>query len=275
MIRRSAPAKAGRVVAPGGGGRRVGRGASEPPVWTGRRLRALLCGLAPVDVWLAWSGPSRPGHRAPAGHVTPAAAARGVDVRGGAETGVTVASTSRVRDVSRAGQTPAVGCHCQPAEHRRGRRRPRAHLLQADRAECRSDDEAVLRSGIWPGSRQSGPRPLGLRLRRPRGLRRSVPCLRPRADRRLRSIRGIGPWTSAEVRQRACGDADAVSVGDYHLPAQVGWVLAGKPADDDGMLELLAPYRGQRHRAARLIELSGLGPPRRGPRLPVRDYRSL
>jgi 3-methyladenine DNA glycosylase/8-oxoguanine DNA glycosylase len=95
------------------------------------------------------------------------------------------------------------------------------------------------------------------------------------ADRRLRSIRGIGPWTSAEVRQRACGDADAVSVGDYHLPAQVGWVLAGKPADDAGMLELLAPYQGQRHRAARLIELSGLGPERHGPRVPVRDYRSL
>lgn len=95
------------------------------------------------------------------------------------------------------------------------------------------------------------------------------------ADRRLRSIRGIGPWTSAEVRQRACGDADAVSIGDYHLPTQVGWALAGQPTDDAGMLELLAPYRGQRHRAARLIELSGLGPARRAPRMPVRDYRSL
>lgn len=94
------------------------------------------------------------------------------------------------------------------------------------------------------------------------------------ADRRLRSIRGVGPWTSAEVRQRACGDADAVSVGDYHLPAVVGWALAGTVVDDAGMLELLAPYAGHRYRAARMIELAGIQPPRRGARLPVRDYRA-
>jgi 3-methyladenine DNA glycosylase/8-oxoguanine DNA glycosylase len=95
------------------------------------------------------------------------------------------------------------------------------------------------------------------------------------ADRRLRSLPGIGVWTAAEVRQRACGDADAVSVGDYHLPARVGWALAGRIVDDAGMLELLAAYPGHRHRAARLVELSGLAPPRRGPRMSVRDYRSF
>jgi len=66
-----------------------------------------------------------------------------------------------------------------------------------------------------------------------------------------------------------------VSVGDYHIPAQVGWVLTGEPADDDRMLELLAPYAGQRYRATRLIELSGQGPPRRGPRMSVRDYSAI
>jgi 3-methyladenine DNA glycosylase/8-oxoguanine DNA glycosylase len=95
------------------------------------------------------------------------------------------------------------------------------------------------------------------------------------ADRRLRSLPGIGVWTSAEVRQRACGDADAVSVGDYHLPSVVGWALAGQKVDDAGMLELLAPYAGHRHRAARLLELARLGPPRRGPRMSIRDYRSF
>jgi 3-methyladenine DNA glycosylase/8-oxoguanine DNA glycosylase len=95
------------------------------------------------------------------------------------------------------------------------------------------------------------------------------------ADRWLQSLPGIGPWTSAEVRQRACGDPDAVSVGDYHLPAQVGWALSGRPVDDEQMLALLAPYAGQRHRAARLIEQLGGGPPRRGPRMPVRDYRAI
>ncbi len=95
------------------------------------------------------------------------------------------------------------------------------------------------------------------------------------ADRRLRSLPGIGPWTSAEVRQRACGDADAVSVGDYHLPSLVGWALAGRPVDDAGMLELLAPYAGHRHRAALLAALALPRPPRRGPRRPVRDYRAF
>jgi 3-methyladenine DNA glycosylase/8-oxoguanine DNA glycosylase len=95
------------------------------------------------------------------------------------------------------------------------------------------------------------------------------------ADRLLQSLPGIGRWTAAEVRQRACGDADAVSVGDYHIPGQVGWVLAGEPADDDRMLELLAPYAGQRYRVTRLIEISGQGPPRRGPRMSVRDYSAI
>ena len=95
------------------------------------------------------------------------------------------------------------------------------------------------------------------------------------ADRRLRSLPGIGVWTSAEVRQRAMGDPDAVSVGDYHLPGVVGWTLARRKTDDAGMLELLAPYAGHRYRVTRLIELGGSGPPRRGPRMPVRDYRSF
>jgi 3-methyladenine DNA glycosylase/8-oxoguanine DNA glycosylase len=95
------------------------------------------------------------------------------------------------------------------------------------------------------------------------------------ADRRLRSLPGVGPWTSAEVRQRACGDADAVSVGDYNLPAAVGWALAGRVVDDAGMLRLLAPYAGHRYRATRLVELSGTRPPRRGPRLAMREHRSF
>jgi 3-methyladenine DNA glycosylase/8-oxoguanine DNA glycosylase len=95
------------------------------------------------------------------------------------------------------------------------------------------------------------------------------------ADRRLRSLPGIGPWTSAEIRQRAAGDPDAVSVGDYHLPKVVGWTLAGRITDDAGLLELLAPYAGHRYRVSRLIELGGSAPPRRGPRMSVRDYRAF
>jgi 3-methyladenine DNA glycosylase/8-oxoguanine DNA glycosylase len=93
---------------------------------------------------------------------------------------------------------------------------------------------------------------------------------------RLRLVPGIGVWTAAEVAQRALGDADAVSVGDYHIPSLVGWALAGAPMDDDGMLTLLEPYRPHRHRVVRLIEVSGAGlPPRRGPRMAARDYRRI
>src|SRR5690349_878305 len=93
-------------------------------------------------------------------------------------------------------------------------------------------------------------------------------------ERILTSLRGIGPWTSAETRIRAFGDADAVSVGDYHLAHEVGFALTGKRTDDDGMLELLAPWTGHRQRVIRLIFASGVREPRRGPRLAPEDHRS-
>ncbi len=92
----------------------------------------------------------------------------------------------------------------------------------------------------------------------------------------LRAFPGIGPWTAAEVGIRAFGDADAVSLGDFHLPSMVSWALAGEPrGSDERMLELLEPYRGQRGRVLRLLELSGLGPPRRGPRLATRRIERI
>ncbi len=97
------------------------------------------------------------------------------------------------------------------------------------------------------------------------------------ADRKLRTLNGIGVWTSAEARQRAAGDPDAVSVGDAHLSNTVGWALAGRDRTTDAeMLDMLAPFSGQRYRATRLILLSGKGgAPRRGPRMYVRDYRAF
>ncbi|MBW4716229.1 DNA-3-methyladenine glycosylase family protein [Saccharothrix obliqua] len=91
----------------------------------------------------------------------------------------------------------------------------------------------------------------------------------------LCKVPGIGPWTAAEVAQRAWGDADAVSFGDYHLAGFVGWALLGRPLDDDGMAEVLAPYAPQRHRAVRYLELSGARKPRFGPRFSPRDYRAM
>ncbi|MFJ8017836.1 DNA-3-methyladenine glycosylase family protein [Streptomyces sp. NPDC096339] len=98
----------------------------------------------------------------------------------------------------------------------------------------------------------------------------------PRATARLEAVPGIGPWTSAETLQRSNGDPDAVTTGDLHLPGIVGYALAGdRDADDAVMLELLAPYAGQRHRAARLILLAGHTPPRRTPRMPRGDIGRL
>ncbi|GAA1721011.1 DNA-3-methyladenine glycosylase [Isoptericola hypogeus] len=94
------------------------------------------------------------------------------------------------------------------------------------------------------------------------------------ARARLEAVAGIGVWTSAEVAQRALGDADAVSVGDFHLAAAVGWALTGERTDDAGMLRLLAPYAPHRHRVVRLLFLGARAQaPRRGPRLPIPDYR--
>jgi 3-methyladenine DNA glycosylase/8-oxoguanine DNA glycosylase len=151
----------------------------------------------------------------------------------------------------------------------------------------RASDIAAARSWTFPG--------LGIEPRRGALLRRlgtDAPRLEAIAaaarqpggggagaaelDRRLRAYPGIGPWTSAEVRLRALGDPDAVSVADAHLPNVVAWVLAGEPrGTDERMLELLAPWAGHRARVVRLLELSGKVPPRYGPRIAPRDLTEL
>jgi 3-methyladenine DNA glycosylase/8-oxoguanine DNA glycosylase len=96
------------------------------------------------------------------------------------------------------------------------------------------------------------------------------------ARRRLMAIRGVGPWTAAETLRPALGDADAVSVGDFHVPNLVCWLLAGEPrGNDERMLQLLEPYRGQRGRVVMLLEKSGRRPPRYGPRMAPRSIRRI
>jgi len=92
----------------------------------------------------------------------------------------------------------------------------------------------------------------------------------------MRAHSGIGPWTAAEVTLRALGDPDAVSVGDAHLSHVVGFALAGAArSSDERMLELLAPWAGHRARVVHLIERSGLGPPRYGPKVAPRDITRI
>jgi len=103
-------------------------------------------------------------------------------------------------------------------------------------------------------------------------LERTIGLSGDAVDHRLRSLPGVGVWTSAEVRFRAHGDADAVSFGDYHVARNVGWAITGAVVDDDGLADLLEPYRPHRYRVQRLVELSGAHRPRRGPRMPPRSH---
>ena len=108
-----------------------------------------------------------------------------------------------------------------------------------------------------------------------RGLQRST-AAHPGGDevwRRLRTVSGVGMWTAAETAQRSHGDPDAVSFGDYHLAATIGWALVGEPIDDDALAELLEPWSGQRQRIVRLVLASGFRPPRHGPRITIQDHR--
>lgn len=101
---------------------------------------------------------------------------------------------------------------------------------------------------------------------------------RPAAEARhaLTTLSGVGIWTAAETAQRALGDADALSVGDYHLASMIGRTLVGHPIDDPAMETLMEPMRPHRYRVVRLLEVSGLADrPRRGPRLPVQHISRL
>lgn len=126
--------------------------------------------------------------------------------------------------------------------------------------------------------------PLGIERRRADVIRRAAAraaWLDASADtaeawRRLSSLPGIGPWTVAEVLRPALGDPDAVSIGDWHVPNTVAWALAGEPrATDERMLELLEPYRGQRGRVQRLLEVGRITAPRYGPRMAPRSIAAI
>jgi len=95
------------------------------------------------------------------------------------------------------------------------------------------------------------------------------------AHARMRALPGIGVWTAAEVASRALGDADAVSYGDFHLAHNLVYALAGETdGTDERMAELLEPWAGHRGRVARLVEMSGVSRPARGPRYSPLDHRS-
>jgi hypothetical protein len=142
-------------------------------------------------------------------------------------------------------------------------------VVPAPRTWAAIPDWAWHRSGVTPQRRDTLRRAAAVAARLEEAGRTSSAAL----DARLRSVPGIGAWTSAEVRQRALGDADAVSVGDLHVPRLVVHALTGQVSDsDEQMLAVLEPYRGHRFRVQRLLELT-VTAPRFGPRYAPLDFR--
>ena len=169
-------------------------------------------------------------------------------------------------------------------------RRAWTGLIRAHGEPAPGPPEWRLRLGPAPATLAALPyyayHPFGIEQRRAELIRRIaaradwfeaiVDLPLPEAYARLTAVPGIGPWTAAEVGVRALGDDDAVSVGDFHLPNLVAFALAGEARGSDArMLELLEPYRGQRARVVRLLELSGVRAPRYGPRLSGRRIEDL
>jgi 3-methyladenine DNA glycosylase/8-oxoguanine DNA glycosylase len=92
------------------------------------------------------------------------------------------------------------------------------------------------------------------------------------ARRALEQVPGVGPWTSSSATLLAFGDPDAVVLGDFHLPHLVTHALTGRRRGSDAeMLELLAPYGGQRARAQGLLASLGASA-RRAPRPAPRRF---
>jgi len=115
-------------------------------------------------------------------------------------------------------------------------------------------------------------RPIVRAAARADAIERTLALSGAEAEAALRSIPGIGVWTAAEVRQRAHGDADAVSFGDYHVATHVGWALTGEAIDDDQLRDLLEPERPHRYRVQHVVTTRMPARPRRGPRMAPRRH---
>ena len=150
-------------------------------------------------------------------------------------------------------------------------RRPRAWRVAARRRDL------AARPVVGVAPRRRRPQADAHRARLRAGRRPARGVRRDGAGRRRAAAAGRAGRRAVDVRRgrpaRARATPTRVSVGDYHLAAYVGWALLGRPVDDDGMVELLEPWRPHRHRVVLLIGASGFSKPRFGPRMTVQDHR--
>jgi 3-methyladenine DNA glycosylase/8-oxoguanine DNA glycosylase len=87
------------------------------------------------------------------------------------------------------------------------------------------------------------------------------------AAAKLHLLPGIGEWTIGVVLGTSLGEPDAIAVGDFHLKNVIAHALTGRArGTDDELVALLEPYRPQRGRVVRLLQLDGHGAPKFGPR---------
>lgn len=147
-------------------------------------------------------------------------------------------------------------------------------ILPTAEAWRRIPDHEWHRAGVTPARRNTIRRVAAVAP----ALQRTIAVGRNAgADEQLvagfRSIPGVGGWTVAEIVQRAHGDPDTVSAGDYHLAHAVTHWFTGERSDDAEMMRLLEPYRGHRQRVVRFIEGSGVETPRYGARITIEDHR--
>lgn len=90
----------------------------------------------------------------------------------------------------------------------------------------------------------------------------------------LQTIPGVGPWTIGYFQGFALGQPDALLPNDYAIPHYVSWFLKRRPrSDDEEMFELLNAFPGHRFRAVQWVMLSGVKPPRYGPKMASNRWR--
>lgn len=158
--------------------------------------------------------------------------------------------------------------------HRYGERAPGPGAEQ--RLWVQPDPETLRRIPSWKWLRMhvdpARSRTVVTAARVAEALERIVGVAPTEAERRLRALPGVGEWTAAEVRQRALGDPDAVSFGDYHVAKDIGWALTGRPFDDSELAAYLEPWRPHRGRVQALLAAAGLRRPRHGARMAPRTH---
>jgi len=119
----------------------------------------------------------------------------------------------------------------------------------------------------WLALRQPGARALGIDAHRWRALQHAARAANEVASRAhdraaledfVMRLPGTGHWTTGLLRGLGTGDADAIVLGDVHLPHDISALFTDVPmGSDEKMVALLEPFRPHRFRLVRALMGSG------------------